>query len=198
MRRIYLAAAAVAAVAAALILLLAGRSPGGAGEPPLPRWLAGAEDAMKVVSPAFPEGGAIPSRYTCDGEDVSPPLEWGHAPPGARALAVLVYDPDAPGGFFIHWLLYGAPPRLTGLPEAVPPEPATRYGAQAVNDFGRVGYGGPCPPPGRRHRYVFLVVALDQPPALGPGAPARAVLEEIRGHVVAYGYTWGVYSRHSQ
>jgi Raf kinase inhibitor-like YbhB/YbcL family protein len=197
-RRIYPILAVLVLVAAAAAYHITHQS-GGVERPPLPGWLLGnARRAIAVRSPAFPEGGPIPARYTCDGADTSPPLEWSTPPAGAKALLVLVYDPDAPNGFFIHWLPYDAPPSLTRLPEALPPLPSTRYGLQAVNDFRRVGYGGPCPPPGRGHRYVFLVAALDEQLRLPPGLPARRVLEAARGHVIAYGYTWGVYARQTR
>jgi len=212
LQRIYLYLAAAAAATAAVIALhqtVSGPAPGSAsqaaatattaaGPPPLPEWLLGdAPASLTVASPAWPRGGRIPPRYTCDDSDVNPPLRWGNVPATARSILVLVYDPDAPSGFFIHWVIYNIDPRREGLPAAVPRRPMTSYGAQAVNDFGRVGYGGPCPPSGR-HRYVFLVLALDDVLRSPPGSPARRVLEEARGHVLAYGYTWGTYSRQSQ
>jgi len=199
--------AAAAAAAALLILaaaayLLAAHNEGGQ-QPrtrsplldPVAPILGDAEHTMTVRSPAFSNGSTIPRRYTCDGDDVSPPLEWSNTPPGAKSILVLVYDPDAPSGFFIHWLVYDIKPGIHGLPEALPPEPRTPYGLQAVNDFNHVGYGGPCPPPGKEHRYVFLVAALDTAPPAPPGAPAREVLAQARGHVLAYGYTVGLYRR---
>ena len=197
------AAAAAVVVAAASALLLAQMHSGGGGaarQPspllgPVKPLIEGARQSITVESPAFSNGSLIPRRYTCDGVDVSPPLEWGNTPPGTRSILVLVYDPDAPSGFFIHWLLYRIPPVVHRLPEALPPEPRTPYGLQAVNDFHRVGYGGPCPPPGETHRYVFLVAALDTVPEAPPGAPAREVLAEARGHVLAYGYLVALYRR---
>lgn len=212
MRRIYPILAAAALIAAALIALHPWSPRQQAGEtrtahtgapsvepPPLPQGLLeGAQGGLQVWSPAFAAGGAIPRRYTCDGEDISPPLEWSTPPAGAGSLLLLVYDPDAPKGVFIHWVLYNIDPRRHGVPEGVPPEPLTPYGAQAVNDFGRVGYGGPCPPRGERHRYVFLVLVLDEKLDVPAGADARSVLAAARGHVAAYGYTWGVYGRQTQ
>ncbi len=207
-RRIYIALAALTAAAAVAAAYATLSHRGGAASTvppaaaattappvPIPQWLTEAPRSIAVSSPAFPEGGTIPPRYTCDGADVSPPLRWSNIPGDARSLLILMYDPDAPNGFFIHWVLYNAPPELRGLPEAVPREPVTRYGMQAVNDFRRIGYGGPCPPPGSRHRYVIIVAALDEKLSLPPGVPAREVLAQARGHVLAYGLYYGVYKR---
>ncbi len=156
----------------------------------------GTEFALR--SPAFENGGRIPRRYTCDGEDVSPPLEWSGAPRGTRGYALVMYDPDAPRGTFIHWVLYNIPASTTRLPEAVPPSPVVEgIGVQGVNDFGRTGYGGPCPPPGHGvHRYFFALHALDTDDiGLGPGASAEEVVERIRGHVLGYAVLMGTYSR---
>jgi Raf kinase inhibitor-like YbhB/YbcL family protein len=119
---------------------------------------------MELTSRAFADGEEIPRTYTCDGEDVSPPLAWAGVPPEASSLALLVDDPDAPGGTFTHWLAWGLDPARGGLREG---EPAPLEG---VNDFGAKGYRGPCPPPGRPHRYVFQLFALSEQPHLVPGA----------------------------
>jgi Raf kinase inhibitor-like YbhB/YbcL family protein len=151
-----------------------------------------------LVSPAFNDGERVPQRHTCDGEDVSPSLEWSGAPASTASYALIVYDPDAPRGTFVHWVIYDIPRELTALPEGVPRDPVVEgLGIQGRNDFGKYGYGGPCPPRGDRpHRYVFLVMALDIGSlGLEPGAPCNAVIEAARGHVVGYGYTYGVYSR---
>jgi Raf kinase inhibitor-like YbhB/YbcL family protein len=148
-----------------------------------------------VSSPAFSNGSYIPVEYTCDGADISPPLEWRGAPPGARAFAVVVVDVDAPGGEFVHWVLYNIPANVTRLPAGIPREPVTPRGWQAVNDFGRVGWGGPCPPPGRPHRYVFRVYAVSAPVDITPGAPARRVLAELTRLAVACGELVGLYRR---
>ena len=149
-------------------------------------------------SPAFENGGRIPRRYTCDGDDVSPPLEWSGAPEGTKSYALIMYDPDAPRGTFIHWVLYNIPAGLNALPEAVPREPVVEgIGVQGVNDFGRTGYGGPCPPPGHgAHRYFFALHALDTGDiGLGSGASAEEVVERIRGHVLGYAVLMGTYAR---
>src|SRR5687767_1671363 len=106
-----------------------------------------AEPSLRIVSEAFQDGETIPARYTCDGENVSPPLAWSEVPSGTASFAVIVDDPDAPTGLFTHWLAYDLPAQATGLPEQVPPEPTLDNGArQGRNDFKRIGYGGPCPP----------------------------------------------------
>jgi Raf kinase inhibitor-like YbhB/YbcL family protein len=140
-------------------------------------------------------GGSVPPRYTCDGEDVSPRVEWRGLPVGARSLMLICYDPDAPRGTFVHWVLYNVPPSLPGLPENLPKTGVVEgVGLQGVNDFGRVGYGGPCPPSGT-HRYVFLVLALDSELKLREGASAFDVLREALPHVIGYGEVVLRYSR---
>lgn len=155
--------------------------------------------ALTLTSPAFAPGGAIPTRYTCDGDDVSPPLAWEGAPAGTRSLALIVDDPDAPDPaapktVWVHWLLYDFPPDTTGLPEAVEPEDLPRGTREGVNDWKRTGYGGPCPPIGQ-HRYFHKLYALDA--VLGDlGTPTKATLERaLRGHVLAQAELVGTYRR---
>lgn len=151
---------------------------------------------MKLTSPVFAEGTPIPERYTCDGADVSPPLDWSEAPAGTRAFALICDDPDAPVGIWVHWVVYGLPATATGLPEMVAPVDALPGGGrQGLNDFRRVGYGGPCPPPGRPHRYFFKLYALDT--LLGDlGRADKAAVEKaMRGHVVAHAQLVGTYER---
>jgi len=151
-------------------------------------------DRFEVVVAGL-SGGSVPARYTCDGEDVSPRVEWRGLPAGARSLALICYDPDAPRGTFVHWVLYNVPPSLPGLPENLPKTGVVEgVGLQGVNDFGRVGYGGPCPPSGT-HRYVFLVLALDSELGLREGASAFDVLREALPHVIGYGEVVLRYSR---
>ncbi len=160
--------------------------------------ISGARRSISVSSPAFDEGGLIPRKYTCEGEDVSPPLEIRGVPGEAAELALIMYDPDTPIGTFYHWLLYAMPPTTASLPEGAGRRGVGRieYGVHGFNDFGRLGYGGPCPPRGHgRHRYYFLVVALSEKLGLGPGARPSMLLDAIRGRVLAYGYTYGVYER---
>jgi Raf kinase inhibitor-like YbhB/YbcL family protein len=153
------------------------------------------DDALRLVSEAFDEGGTIPARFTCDGADVSPPLAWSPVPTGTTSLALVVEDPDAPSGFFTHWLVYDLPAHATGLPEHVPPEPTLDNGArQGTNDFRRVGYGGPCPPRDE-HRYVFALYALDAILGLPPEATRTELLDALDGHVLARGTLTGRYRR---
>ncbi len=151
--------------------------------------------AIQVVSDAFAEGQQIPEKYTCDGQNISPPLRWTGIPAAAQALALVVDDPDAPSGLFTHWLVYGLPPQTTGLPEGVPPgETVAGGGRQGRNDFGRIGYGGPCPPSGS-HRYIFTVYALDAPLDLPAGATRRQLFRAMEGHVIDKGQLIGRYQR---
>ncbi|MFW6112670.1 MAG: YbhB/YbcL family Raf kinase inhibitor-like protein, partial [Chloroflexota bacterium] len=120
--------------------------------------------ALSVYSAAFKEGGRIPQKYTCKGQDISPPLKWENAPDETRAFTVIVDDRDAPGGVFTHWVLFNLPASTSELPAAIPAQERLPGGAlQGKNDFGRIGYSGPCPPPGPAHHYRFTVYALDKP-----------------------------------
>jgi len=153
------------------------------------------EAAMFVESPVFTNGGEIPARYGCHGEDLSPPLVFGNIPEGTRSLALIVEDPDAPSGLFVHWVLYDLPATLRGLPEGVPPAPELEHGIrQGTNDFGRVGYGGPCPPD-RPHRYFFRLFALDGVPDLPPGASREELLSAMKGHLLEEADLMGIYPR---
>lgn len=159
--------------------------------------IAAAEPTALVVrSPAFREGAAIPRRYTCEGSDRSPPLAWSGAPAGTGAFALVVEDPDAPGGAFIHWVVFNLPADSTGLPEAVTrAKSLPGGGGQGLNNFGRIGYAGPCPPPGRLHHYHFRLFALDRPLTLGREATGAALSEALRGHIKASADLVGVFRR---
>ena len=136
--------------------------------------------SMRLRSDAFEDGGVIPARHTCDGEDVSPPLSIEGVPDGAVSLALVVDDPDAPAGTWVHWLLWGLPPETTSLPEGVPKRGEVLEGTrQGETDFGDTGYGGPCPPKGEEHRYVFRLYALDADPGLAPGAGKSRLTDAI-------------------
>jgi len=149
-----------------------------------------------LTSAAFAPGSPIPTDYTCDGNDRSPPLAWSDPPAGTAAFVLVVEDPDAPGGLFTHWLLYDLPASARSLPAGVPPRPTLENGArQGRNDFGTVGYRGPCPPPGRPHRYVFRLFALDQPTGLPAAAHRADVLRALAGHTLATGELYGTYGR---
>lgn len=152
--------------------------------------------AIVVTSPAFTQGSPIPSKYTCDGQDVSPPLRWGGVPQGARGLALISDDPDAPRGTWVHWVMYSIPTSVAELPEGVPAEDTTPQGArQGVNDSRKVGYSGPCPPRGSPHRYFFKLYALDIELDLSPGATKQDLLRAMEGHVIAEGQLIGTYQR---
>ncbi len=151
-----------------------------------------------LESPVFSHGERIPVRYTCDGDDVSPPLRWSKTPSGTKSYALVMYDPDAPIGTFIHWVIYNIPAAINELPEAVPAEEQIEgLGVQGVNDFGNIGYGGPCPPPGHgEHRYFFALHALDVDKVdLPPRATAAKLIDKIKKHVIGYAVLMGTYSR---
>ena len=154
------------------------------------------EMALYVSSTAFQEGESIPAQYSCQGQDISPPLAWSEPPSGTRSFALIVYDPDAPVGVFTHWVLFNLPADSRELPEAVPTKPQLANGAsQGKNDFDKIGYRGPCPPPGSPHRYRFTLYALDQALDLKSGATRKQVLEVMSGHVLAQGQLTGTYQR---
>lgn len=145
---------------------------------------------LEVTSPAFEPESRIPKKYTCDGENVSPPLKWSGVPAEAKSLALIVDDPDAPMGTWVHWVLYDLPPDLDALPEG-----ARGMGKEGVNDFRKTGYGGPCPPRGSEHRYFFKVYALDTVTNLKSGATKRDLENAMRGHILAQGQLIGIYGR---
>ena len=152
--------------------------------------------ALTVLSSAFQEGSEIPARYTCEGQDVSPALTWEEPPAETQSFALIMDDPDAPGGVFTHWVLFNLPADSRGLSEAVPTQPQLPDGSlQGKNDFGRIGYGGPCPPPGRPHRYQFTLYALDQTLDLKAGASKKQVIDAMREHILAQGRLTGTYQR---
>ena len=152
------------------------------------------EPTMKITSTAFVEGESIPVKYTCDGEDVSPPLRIGGIPEGTRSLAIIADDPDAPRGTWVHWVVHGIPPDTTDLPEdyAADLPGGARHG---TNDFNDRGYGGPCPPPGSAHRYFFKVYALDKDVNLKAGATKADLLREMEGSILGSGQLMGTYQR---
>lgn len=151
---------------------------------------------LTIQSPAFPEGGAIPRPYTCDGKNVSPPLSWTGLPAGVKSLALVCDDPDAPARVWVHWVIYNLPPAATGLPEGVPPrENVAGGGLQGTNDFRKVGYGGPCPPSGT-HRYRFTLYALGEAVLLAAGATKADLVAAMKGLIRAESTLTGKYSRH--
>lgn len=151
--------------------------------------------SIQITSSAFTEGSPIPRKYTCEGEDESPPLAWSTAPAGAKSLALIADDPDAPMGTWVHWVIFNLPPTLTGLPEGIAKNPSVEGGLQGNNDFRKTGYGGPCPPRGKPHRYFFKLYALDTMLPLQAGATKAEVEKAMRGHILAQGQLMGTYSR---
>jgi Raf kinase inhibitor-like YbhB/YbcL family protein len=151
----------------------------------------GAPARITVSSSAFTDGGTVPGRYTCAGEDVSPPLAFSGVPTRTAGLALLVEDPDAPQGTFTHWLVWDMDPHTTRLSAGATPPGAV----QGRNSFSKTGYSGPCPPPGKPHHYVFTVYAADRRLGLGPGATTADVKRALTGHTLASGTLTGRYGR---
>jgi Raf kinase inhibitor-like YbhB/YbcL family protein len=146
--------------------------------------------SLKVSSPAFANDGSIPRKYTCDGQNVAPPLEWSGVPQNANSLAVICEDPDAPSGTFTHWVLYDIPASTQKLPE----HPTT--GTSGVNSFGKTGFGGPCPPKqDHAHHYHFHVYALDIESIGAAGLSKEDALKKMSGHILAEGHLVGTYKR---
>lgn len=158
--------------------------------------IALAQAQFTLTSDAFTGGAAIPGGYTCTGENRSPKLTWNGAPANAASFALIVEDPDAPGGTFIHWVAYNLPADAGSLPGGVAKtEEIAGGGRQGVNSFGRIGYDGPCPPPGTVHHYHFRLLALDSQLQVDGGADAAAVEAAARGHVAASAELTGTFSR---
>jgi Raf kinase inhibitor-like YbhB/YbcL family protein len=157
---------------------------------------AAAKGTMQLTSSAFSEGGAIPARYTCDAENVSPPLKWSGAPYGTKSFALIVDDPDAPAGTWVHWVLYDLPATATDLGEGTPKTQYIPGGAkQGLNDFKHLGYGGPCPPAGKAHRYFFKLYALDRVIELKPGATKKELEAAMEKYKLGEGQLIGTYKR---
>lgn len=151
--------------------------------------------ALPISSASFTDGGTIPAKLSCDGADLSPDIRLPTPPSGTRSFAIVVEDPDAPVAF-AHWLAYGISADTRELQEgASTPSQRLEHAAEGVNGFGRIGYGGPCPPSGSTHHYVFHIYALDTVPALPSGASAEQVSTAIQGHVLAEGRITGLYTR---
>jgi len=151
--------------------------------------------AITITSTAFSEGSMIPQNYTCDGEDISPPLVWSGVPDGTKSLALICDDPDAPMGTWVHWVLFNIPPHIMELPANIPPEKIIQNGAKhGINDFRKFGYGGPCPP-GGTHRYYFKLYALDTEINVEAGINKAQLLQAMEGHILTEGQLMGRYSR---
>ena len=152
--------------------------------------------AFEIKSSAFAQGQAIPKKYTCDGPDVSPHLAWTDPPTGTKTFALIADDPDAPMGTFVHWVLYDLPVGARQLPEGVPKQETLPDGTkQGMTDFRRIGYGGPCPPPGKPHRYFFKLYAVDKKIGLPPRVTKQQVLDAIQGHTLGEMQLMGTYKR---
>jgi hypothetical protein len=151
---------------------------------------------LELTSEAFGPQEAIPQRFTCDFWDTSPPLSWSAPPDGTQSFALIMDDPDAPMRTWVHWVLFNVPADERALPENVPAEEQLSDGSlHGKNSWGRSDYGGPCPPSGSTHRYVFKLYALDTQLDLEAGATKKQVLDAIDGHVLGYGELVGTYSR---
>ncbi len=173
-------------------LILAAASGCQASEPSQSELLAEGKTTMTLVitSPAFREGETIPVEYTCNGQNSSPPLAWSGLPTDTQELALIVDDPDAPAGTWVHWVLYNLPASTNELPASV-----QNLGVEGTNSSRKTGYSGPCPPPGKPHRYYFKFYALDTNLGLEPGATKAELEEAIRDHILAEGQLMGTFSR---
>jgi Raf kinase inhibitor-like YbhB/YbcL family protein len=151
---------------------------------------------MQLETSAFKPGSDIPRQFTCDGSNISPALTWNGPPDRTQSFALVMEDPDAPGRRWVHWVIYDLPAEERELREAIPPEGSLPSGArQGLNDFRRLGYGGPCPPPGPPHRYFFKLFALDRKLELDAGATRSHLDRSMRGHVLAQADVMGRYRR---
>jgi len=144
---------------------------------------------MKIISSAFQQGGNIPSKFSCDGANTSPPLQISDVPPETKSVVLIVDDPDAPSGLFTHWAVWNISPQTSTIAEGNAPK-----GVHGTNDFGKSGYGGPCPPSGT-HRYYFRIFALDRELDLPSGAKRSQLDAAMKGHVIAQGELMGRYAR---
>ncbi len=150
---------------------------------------------LAISSTAFDDGGAIPRQYSCMGAGISPPLSWSGAPAATQSMALVLDDPDAPGGTFVHWVIYNIPASSAGLAEAVPGDARLADGTlQGMNSARRTGYSPPCPPSGTHH-YFFKLYAVDTMLSLGAGAGKQELLKAMQGHIVAQGELMGTFTR---
>jgi len=176
------------------MMVLAAISAGGAGCGV--RSEGGAAMALTINSADFSSGGTIPKQFTCDGADISPALEWNDPPAGTQSLSLIADDPDAPAGTWVHWVVFDLPGNARFLAQNIEKKEQLENGArQGRNDFGKIGYGGPCPPRGTPHRYFFKLYALDTKLNLKAGATKQDVERAQRGHVLAQGEYMGRYGR---
>ncbi len=156
----------------------------------------GAAMGLELTTTAFPAGGIVPQKFTCDGPDVSPALRWTDPPAGTESFALIMDDPDAPVGTWVHWVLYDLPAKTRELSENVAKQEQLADGArQGRNDFRKIGYGGPCPPPGPAHRYFFKLYALNAKTNLKAGANKAEVEKAMKGHILAQAELVGRFGR---
>lgn len=156
----------------------------------------GHDMALTLKSPAYEEKGMIPSKYTCDGANISPPLQWSNAPDNTKSFAIIFDDPDAPAGTWVHWVLYNIPSNIHEIEEDVPAQKTLDNGAtHGINDFKKLSYGGPCPP-GGTHRYFMKLYALDTQLDLKPGATKKQLLDTMEGHIIEKAELMAKYKRH--
>ena len=151
---------------------------------------------LKIFSSSFGNGEMIPKKYTCEGEDVSPEIRWKELPEEVKSLALICDDPDAPGGDFVHWVIFNIPPEIDSLPEGLAPKDTLDFGAiQGMTDFGRVGYGGPCPPRGPVHHYHFKLYGLDTMLKVEKNTTKDELLKKMEGHILIKGEIVGLFKR---
>jgi len=152
--------------------------------------------ALELKSTSFKNGDFIPAEYTCKGKDISPPLAWNDVPQTTKSFAIISDDPDAPIGTWVHWVIYDIPSDVRHLPENISKVNILSDGSkQGVNDFGKIGYGGPCPPPGSAHRYFFKLYALNTKLELKPGLTKKALESAIKGHIAGEAELIGKFKR---
>lgn len=152
--------------------------------------------ALDLKSSVFSNEAYIPDKYTCKGGNVSPPLEWNEVPGETESLALVMEDPDAPSGTWDHWVIYNIPANVNELEEGIPKEEELHNGIkQGLNDFGKIGYGGPCPPPGKAHRYIFKLYALNEKMDIPAGLNKENLIKKIREHIIGESKLTGLYKR---
>jgi Raf kinase inhibitor-like YbhB/YbcL family protein len=151
--------------------------------------------SLELHSTSFRESEAIPTDHACEGADRSPPLTWSGAPSNTQSFALIVHDPDAPRGDFVHWVVFDIPKSMTALRAGIGLGDDISGARQGTNDFGKRGWGGPCPPPGAAHRYVFELLALDCELGLGPGVKRNEIERAVQGHVIEKAELVGRYER---
>jgi len=155
-----------------------------------------ANPSLTLTSPVFANNAHIPVKFSCNGDNVSPALDWSGAPPSTRSFVLIVKDPDAPLGTFHHWIIFDIPASVASLPEGVPPNPNTAFGAtQGLNDSGTIGYTGPCPPHGKDHHYHFHLYALDRRLGLSSNADDSQVEAAMQGHILGQTDLVGIFER---